>query len=326
MPPADSAAPVDVAVNIFAKPYQTALSLLSLLRASGPHVGSIYLQFEPYGSEHDVVSPYLIAAWLTEQLGAERCCVFQPEYWLDLNAADMQRLHDPAYRYGIRYQYAFEHSKARLLFLMHNDVFVQKDILGAMLATRGDAFAIGHLGQCWNCPASRAELMQELFGLPPCGPGRQEDFRPDYAQLCALYARAVERGVFVRPYPEGFTGIFDRQPWPLPECRINEWACLLDLERTRPLTMPSGTALPPGAYRQCGPICLDIGVEWFRAMYAHGFHARHFPVADYLKHWVGTGKVTRRRYLLAENNALTLLKRHFPAYVDWLRRKSGKNI
>ena len=47
-------------------------------------------------------------------------------------------------------------------------------------------------------------------------------------------------------------------------------------------------------------------MEWFRAMYAHGFHARHFPVADYLKHWVGTGKVTRRRYLLAENNALTL--------------------
>ena len=326
MPSAVSPTPVDVAVNIFAKPHQTALSLLSLLRASGQHVGVIYLQYEPYGSEHDQVSPYLVAVWLREHLGPDRCRVFQPDHWLDLKAPDMSRLTEDAYRWGIRYQYAFEHSTAPLLFLMHNDVFVQRDILGAMLAARGEAFAVGLLGQCWNCPAANAPLMREFFDLPPCAPHRHEAFRPSFDQLRELYTQAHARGIFVRPYDEGFTGIFDRQPWPLPECRINEWACLIDLERTRPLTMPFGPALPPGAYRPCGPVCLDIGVEWFRAMYAHGLHARHFPVFQYLKHWVGTGKVTRRRYLLAEDNALSLLKKHFPDYVDWLRRKSGKPL
>lgn len=316
-------APIDVAVNIFAKPFQTALSLLSLLRASGRHVGVIHLQFEPAGSRYDSVSPYAVADWLREELGADRCAIFQPDYWLDLNAADLSRMGDPAYRAGVRYQCAFERSGGPLLLLMHNDVFVQRDILGAMREAMGDAFAIGQVGQCWNCPASNAELMRGLFGREPCGPGRHEEFRPSYGDLRALYDAAKKAGVFVRPYDEAFEGIFDILPWPLPECRVNEWACLLDLERTRPLTMPFGPALPPGAYRQCGPICLDIGVEWFRAMHAHGMRARHFPVERFLTHWVGTGKVTAGKYARAENNALSLLRRHFPRYVEWLCRHEG---
>ena len=42
---------IDVAMNIFAKPYQTALSVLSLFKHSGGHVGNVWLQFEPYGSQ-----------------------------------------------------------------------------------------------------------------------------------------------------------------------------------------------------------------------------------------------------------------------------------
>lgn len=313
---------VDVAVNIFAKPFQTALSLLSLLRHSGQHVGVIWLQFEPYGSRHDTVSPYHIAQYLRERLG-ERCQVFQPEYWLDLNAADPARLHDPAYRLGIRYQYAFERSVSRRLFLMHNDVLIFRDILGDMLRAMGDAFAVGHLGQCWNCPARHEGLTREVMASAACEPSRYADFRPGYAQLRLLYQLAHARGIFARPYDQGFAGIFDEQPWPLPECRINEWACLLDLEKTRPLCAPFGPLLPPGAYRQCGPICLDIGVEWFRGLHKLGLRARHMDLTPYLKHWVGTGKVTPRRYTLAEENALALLRRHYPDYLEWLAQKSG---
>jgi hypothetical protein len=309
--------PVDVAVNIFAKPFQTALSLLSLMRCSGRHVGVIWLQFEPYGSQYDTVSLYLIAKYLREQMG-ERCQVFQPEYWLDLNAADASRLDDPSYRWGIRYQYAFEHSKSRKLFLMHNDVLIFRDILGGMLAKMGESFAVGALGQCWNCPAGNKALMREAFDCGPCTPQTYTECRLSYEDLCRLYALAREREVFARPYERHFVGIFDRQPWPLPECRVNEWACLLDLAKTQKHCIPFGSLLPPGAYRQCGPVCLDIGVEWFRGLHALGMRAGHFDINPYMKHWVGTGKVTERKYRLAEENALGLLRKHYPEYLQWL--------
>ena len=183
---------------------------------------------------------------------------------------------------------------------------------------------MGGLGQCWNCPAGHEALTQEVLGRSACGPRRYADFQLSYAQLQRLYAQARARGVFVRPYDLGFAGIFDQQAWPLPECRINEWACLLDLEKTRAHCVPFGTILPPGAYRQCGPICLDIGVEWFRGLHKEGMRARHFELKPYLKHWVGTGKVTPKRYLLAEENALALLRRQYPDYLQWLAQKSGR--
>ena len=313
---------IDVAMNIFAKPYQTALSVLSLLKHSGGHVGNVWLQFEPYGSQYDIVSPYAIAQYLTSKIG-NRCRVFQPDYWLDLNAADPARFHEPDYRYGIRYQYAFEHSTSRRLFLMHNDVLILQDVLGFLLEQMGEAVAVGHLGQCWNCPAHVEELTREVMGCGPCSPQAYLDFRPDYGQLQLLYALAHQRGIFARPYQVGFAGIFDQQPWPLPECRINEWACLLDLEASRSVCVPNGPVLPPGAYRQCGPVCLDIGVEWFRGMHARGRYARHIDLSRHLKHWVGTGKVTARRYALAEENALKILLMRFPDYCDWLRGTIG---
>ena len=43
-----------------------------------------------------------------------------------------------------------------------------------------------------------------------------------------------------------------------------------------------------------------------------------------LKHWVGTGNKSPRRYALAEANALKLLRRHYPEYLQWLAEKSGQ--
>lgn len=315
---------VDVAVNIFAKPYQTALSVLSLLKESAPHVGTIWLQYEPMGSRFDSVSPYVVARYLQEDLRWP-CRVFQPDFWLAREPVDETRLGDTGYRMGIRYQYAFERSESRKLLLMHNDVFVFRDALGDMLAAMGDAFAIGHLGQCWNCPAHDTKVVRDVTGGGACSPGRYGEFRPDAATLRRLYAHARELGIFVRPYDEGFADGFDQQPWPLPECRVNEWFCLLDLERTRPCCAPFGPALPPGAFSACGTCNLDTAVPWFRAMHAQGFHARHFALEHHLRHWVGTGNKTPRRYALAEDNARRLLQRHFPDYMAWLQRVAGKS-
>ena len=162
------------------------------------------------------------------------------------------------------------------------------------------------------------------MGHGACGPLRYTEFRPEYEALCRLYALARQRGIFVRSYDEGFAGMFDSQPWPLPECRVSEWACLLDLEKIRPFCTPWGPALTPGAFRRCGTENLDTGVAWFRDMHALGLRARHFELTRYLKHWVGTGNKTPRRYALAELNALELLQRQYPQYLQWLTEQSGE--
>lgn len=315
---------IDVAVNIFAKPFRTSLALLSLLRQCGQHIGKLWLQFEPAGIGIDPFPAYCIRDYL-EETGAAECIVTQPQIWLAREAVRPGDFDNPVRKDAIRYQYAFENSAARLLFIMHNDIFVLKDILGAMRRDIGDAFAIGQLGQCWNCPAGNSAITGAVLGRTACTPDNYLDFRPGYDQLCALYGESHKQGIFARPYDQdGFTPEFRERPWPLPECRINEWACLLNLEQTRNLCAPKGSAYPPGAYRQCGEFNLDIGVPWFRDMHALGLKAKNFDIGPYIVHWQGTGNNTPTRYAKGEDKALSLLRRHFAPYVRWLEARYGK--
>ncbi len=310
---------IDLCLNVFAKPYQTALSVLSLLRFSGGRIGRVYLQFEPYGSAFDSAPPYAVAEYL-----GDRAVVSQPRHWLKLDPTDVSRLADPEYRLSIRYQHAFEHSSARYLLTLHNDVLVMRDIAGAMLDAADGAFAVGGLGQCWNCPAADAGTVRAAgLGDAPCSPDRYRDFRPDYAGLQRLYQTAVERGVFVRPYWEGWQVRYAGEAWPLPECRINEWACLVDLEQTRPLVAPAGDILPFGSFEACGTICLDTAVAWFRDLHRRGLHARHLDTGPYLRHWVGNGKMTRAKYLKAEANARAILEKSFRPFADWCKERGN---
>lgn len=314
---------VDVALNIFAKPFQTALSVLSLLEHCRSHIGTVWMQYEPYGSKFDTVSPYVVYHYLNEETDVH-CEVFQPEYWLSLEPPDPAELDNPAYRHSIRYQYAFEHSQSAKLFIIHNDIFVKKDIIGDMLARMGDAFAIGRLGQCWNCPAFYGEVMEEALGKAPCRPERYADFQPDFDTLQKIYKTAGKKKLPVRFYDLQYGGIFEKQTFPLPECRINEWAALVDLDKTRPLTKPHGTANFFGAYERCGRVCLDIGVSWFRDLHSMGLRAKHFDLGEYLYHFVGTGKKEREKYMKCENTALELLREHYPFYLRWLSKNAAK--
>lgn len=314
---------VDVALNIFARPYQTALSVLSLLKYSDAHVDKFYLQFEPAGSRYDAVPPYAVAEYL-----GERAVTHQPGEWLVNHPVDAARLADPAYRLAVRYQYAFERSDKKYLFTLHNDVLIKRDIIGDMLSAIDGAFAIGQIGQCWNCPARNAELMRECGCSEPCGPERYQDFRPDLPTLKALYAKAKERGIAVRGYLDNWDEKLTGGAWPLPECRVNEWACLVDLEQTRPLTVPLGPALPLGSFARCGSSSdkkarLDTAVAWFRDINRQGLRARHFPLDKYLKHSVGAHRNTRDLHREAELAAEAILLKAFPDFVDWCRRQKN---
>lgn len=322
----------DAAVNIFAKPFQTALALLSLWQRSGKHIKQYWLQFEPLGSKFDSITPYHIIDYMRDELNLS-CNVYQPEYWLARNTFDTSRVHDQSYRLGVRYQHAFENSRAKYLFIMHNDIYIIKDIVGALLENIGDAVIIGQLGQCWNCPASNAGIMNKVMHCAPCGPNRYNQVKPSWEELKEIYKEGM--GKYKRTYFEGMQNTdppdkirdsFEKAPWPLPECRVNEWACLINLQVAQPLTMPYGDAFPFGGFEKLEENLLDTAIMWFRDMHKAGLHAKHFKVYDYLQHWVGTGNKSAQRYAFSEDRALALLKKFYPEYITWLEAKLGKTF
>lgn len=312
----------DVAINIFAKPFQTALALLSLIRHCKQNINVVWLQFETVASKYDIVSPYLIADYLQNEMHI-KCHASQPETWLDLNPPDESRLNEKSYRMNIRYECAFENSNADYLFIMHNDVFIIKDIIGALIKNLEDAFIIGQLGQCWNCPASNSELSQEIMDCEKCSPQRYFCYRPNLNQLKQLYALARKKNIFARPYEKGFDELYADAPWPLPECRVNEWSCLVNMKKIRNYLYPNGSCFPFGAFKQCGDYTLDTSVFWFKELHNKGFKAKHFDLTKYLKHWGGTGKNTKLKYTYTENKALKILNKLFPEYLLWLEQKTG---
>jgi hypothetical protein len=301
---------VDVAINVYGKPFQTAIALLSLVRHSGQHIGKIYFIEE-------AKQPARIDFSFIRDLMQDRIEVYRPKYWLWCNQTERDRLGDAGYRRSLRYQYAWEASGADYLFLTHNDVLYEGDIIGDFLSHIGDNVAIGEIGQCWNCPASSAGL---------CGGDRYLDFRPSTTELEELYAAHPSDRVGWEKFRD------DMEPWPLPECRLNEWAALIDLKKVKTETMPIGDAFPFGA------MTLDIGTKWFRQMSVKGFTFLHRPIAGLATHgWTlgGGGHqalFAPEKYDSGERMAFDMLVKDYgldpltlnnATRVDWRSRVAG---
>ena len=270
---------IDVFINVFSKPLQTALSLLSLLRWSGQHIGAVYFHEEPCSSEFERKNHQKLLHFLKDII-----IPFSIPLWLGTETTEEQRLiTDEEYRLSMRYQYGWERSDKRYALIIHNDIEVSGDIVGELLAGIGDATAIGEIGQCWWCPAGQGGL---------CSSESYTSFKPKYHQLMYLYNLDMDYKKR-RAYNLGLRREFHVQPWPLPECRVNEWCMLVDLHKARPATQPSGTATPIGALFASGAkigdnwdedVNLDTGVQWFRDMNHAGHIFRHYPVEKYVRH------------------------------------------
>jgi hypothetical protein len=267
---------VDVAINVLGKPAQTALALFSLLAHSGRWIDKIYF-IEERGGVNDAFSHADTLAALGERV--IRHC---PSFMNWRFAVDPTRLGDETYRHALRYQYAFERTDKKYLLLIHNDCEFVNDVVGLLLGTLGGHIGAGEVGQCWLCPAG-------LLGC--CGPGRFMDYQPDFAELAGLYA-ALDPTIYRRKYLEEPTEELRLHPWPLPECRLNEFCCLLNMRVARPVTCPHGPSRPFGAYVDVGNAwtgngILDIGVAWFGDVVRLGHTFSHVPLAAHVQHSVG---------------------------------------
>lgn len=234
---------VDVAICAYGKPFQTAVTLASLFQHSGHHIDTVYFQEEavqPYGdSVRQVLSCF----------PGRRFVHFVPQRFLSWHMMDRSMLHDTAFRHSIRYQRAWEECEKDHLFISHNDCLYSSDIVGQMLGmgAAGEVTGVGWIGQCWNCPAYSAGLCSsEIFPR----------YRPTYDELRTLLAA----------YPDSrskFTMVNPEHPLP-PECRLNEFACLINLAACRHLVMPYGQIVPFGFME------VDVGMAWFRELWQRG--------------------------------------------------------
>lgn len=293
---------VDVAINVFGKPAQTALALLSLLSHSGRWIDKIYFIEEPDGMNTVFTHGETIKA-----LG-DRLILHRPKFMNWRYAVDPARLGDSDYRHALRYQYAFERTDKNYLLLIHNDCEFIGDAVGHLLGKLAGHIGVGEIGQCWLCPAHR---------LGHCGPGRYLEYRPDFAAVRALYD-ALDPTIYRRLYTQEPTEELVRNPWPLPECRLNEFCCLLSMAKARPVTCPEGPARPFGAYVDVGNAwtgngILDIGVAWFGDVVRLGHTLGHVPLEEHVRHVTGGHKAlfAPDLYVASEEKALEILWARF---------------
>jgi len=255
---------VDAVVNVYGKPYQTAVTLLSLIRHSGQWIDKIYF-VEERTQPHPIDFGFLIHA-----LG-DKVVYYKPKVWLSFASpvpAAKLLLKFPMVRHAVRYQYAWEKSNKKYLLILHNDVLFKGDLVGQYLENIHDHTGIGRIGQCWNCPAYHGNL---------CVPEKYTEYRPTTEEVLAIAEQynAVRKDKYPKELAKS-------GPWPMPECRLNEYVAMVNLEKARPKTIPFGAAAPFGSYNS-----IDLGIEWFSAMNNSGHTFTHFDYDPYATHsWI----------------------------------------
>jgi len=262
---------VDVAINVYGKPYQTAVTLWSLMKYSGHRINKIFLSFEKQQPNNETLEEL---QKLLEGLPVE---YFVPKYYLWINnyydgIKNKLKWFFPSFRHSIRYQYAWEKSKLNYLLVIHNDVIFQDDLVSYYLdQLQGEFIGVGRVGQCWNCPAFQVK----------CTPETYWEYRPTMDELRDLYKdfkedRAVRQGLLNKK----------KSAWTLPECRLNELVAILNLKKAKPLTFPRGVIAPFGVFNN-----LDMGIEWFKGVNLKGFKIKHVNFEPYAIHaWTNEGK------------------------------------
>lgn len=237
---------IDVCINVFGKPWQTLCTLKSLMNHSGDLIDKIYLIKEnqqPYNENIDWIFKYF-----------DNLIIYTPKHYnfikRDVNLFDTDEV------LSVRYQYGIENTNKNYLLIIHNDVLFEDNIVLNLLNNIGESVGIGQIGQCWNCP---------LFDEGICdGDKLQKNIYDNktYNEIISI----VDKYPNKRTYYQSRNQISTSKPFPMPECRLNEWVCLIDINKVKRETPPNGNVPYFGLYSG-----VDLGSAWFREMSLKGY-------------------------------------------------------
>ncbi|MFB9295641.1 hypothetical protein [Persicitalea jodogahamensis] len=302
--------PVDVNIAFYGKPYQAIVTIESLMRHSGQHIDKIYLSRERIQPHGDWVGIFkIIDLFRDRTINGHKVnlVVSYPHHFLGLGVNDYERAQtDHRFRQSIMYQYALETTDKKYMCVMHNDMLFHGDMIGEMLRKFSNApsnlAGIGSIGQCWSCPAG-----------------------PDWGNLChsekyEQYKPTMEEAVMLQesqPTPRqaiNLRVLKNNRVHPLPECRLNEYCALIDVEKYRKNTLPDGTI---GCYGG-GWNGTDTATVWSHDMYQRGYTFQHLTLENYVQHAAfdetGSGTSSNsnsENYFLAEKNAEKFIKENY---------------
>ncbi|MFW5498863.1 MULTISPECIES: hypothetical protein [unclassified Maridesulfovibrio] len=304
---------IDVLINAYGKPFQTALSLLSLMKHSGQWIDRIwFVQDRP--KETEALGRQLILDLL------DNITLYKPSGWRWINHIEEDLLTDDDYRHSVRYQYGWEHTDKDYVLTVHNDVYFTADPVNLLMESIGDNIAAGEIGLCCQCPAFHHKL---------CSPETYQNYRPTLKEFITIasdpkgYIPTDVSNYMVCPS-------LRKKPWPLPSCRVNEWCALINMKQARPATVPFGPARPFGAHVFEGVkrelkegeewrefqnnlgIVYDTAMAWFRDVHHQGHTCAHQDLSKVAKHWSGHQALfDTNLYAENENRAKKILEQEF---------------
>lgn len=93
---------------------------------------------------------------------------------------------------------------------------------------------------------------------------------PSYEEVRSLLSQA-------NPVRTTLEMISPMHPFPLPECRLNEWACIIDRQRSNSETLDLRRVPLFGLASG-----LDVGTDWFKGMSLLGYKFKNFN--DFFEH------------------------------------------
>lgn len=249
---------VDVCVNVFGKPYQTLVTLKSLIENCGENIDKIYYVEEvsqPQGYDFEIIK---------NNLGYKNIERYVPKHHLFIGNSDkFKALVDPNYRLSLRYQYGLEKTNKKYLLIIHNDILFTDNIVSELISNIGDCFTIGDIGQCWNCPLKKENI---------CDGDLLEENIEKKISFEEILSH-INKHPSSRTATHGRRFIDKSRPLPLPECRVNEWCALIDVEKYRKESVPNGDVHPFGGY-----FGIDLADIWFKEMVHKGYKFKHYNI------------------------------------------------
>lgn len=271
---------VDVICQVYGKPYQTLATLKSLYKHSGEHIDKLFF-IEEAKQPFDARVDHLVNEF-------PNVVYHRPLKWVYIYGMPSSQVPVEC----IRHQYGIENSDKKWVFICHNDVLFTGDIIGEMLEEvnnwdeSSELVGLGEVGQCWNCPAKH-------YGLCSGEKFYESNFTAEDLRKIKL--------PHIRTRVDNINW---NQPKPLPECRLNEFACLINRE----VCIKEGRPY-------FGEFDEDSGTEWFKSMHNKGYKFKDYRKNFHHAYWANIGgfqvQQKEQLYKLSEENAKQYLAEHF---------------